>query len=157
MGKEFIEKVSLREINKGSSLYNTILCLIALNNAKDFYTHRPLNTGTFRDARIHDHHIFPKKMREMNPDFGKTFMETNGSILNRTLLLDETNEKIQNKGPKKYLEEFSIECDRSGLDLMASHFISEAGLNYLMVNDYNNFIDEREKTIKGKLIELIEL
>ncbi|EKF86935.1 DUF262 domain-containing protein [Methanobacterium formicicum] len=151
-----IQKLDLASINKGSSLYNTVLCLLALNKAPDFYTGRPLDSGTFKGIKIHDHHIFPKNVKNLPKATSTYFEVTNDSIVNRTLLLDETNEKIKNKIPSTYLK--SVEMNDEELnELMQRHFISEKALEYLKDDNYDSFIVERERTIKNKLIDLLTI
>lgn len=40
---------------------------------------------------------------------------------------------------------------------MNTHFISERAMQYLLNDDYDNFILERERTIKERLKELLGL
>jgi hypothetical protein len=135
------------------------LCLIALNNAEDFYTGRVLDTGTYTEGRIHDHHIFPKKGQGYRAEKTKKFPLTQDSILNRTLLLEETNEDIKAKRPSQYLPNVlkNLNGDTSKLKtLMGKHFISEKALDYMWKDNYDEFIEEREKTMKEKLKKLLK-
>lgn len=154
--KEDIEKLDLTNVNKGSSLYNTVLCLLALNGAPDFITGRPLDSGTFKGIKIHDHHIFPKNVKRLSKETSNYFEDTNDSIANRTLLLDETNEQILNKKPSKYLNEINLD-ENELKELMKRHFISEKALEYLKKDNYDLFVLEREKIIKNKLIDLLNI
>jgi hypothetical protein len=89
--ESFIEnELDLKTTIRGSQ-YNAILCMLALNNARDFYTGRPLATGEYIGEHINDHHIFPTQVKGIAPETIRTFKEYRDSILNRTLLLDETN------------------------------------------------------------------
>ena len=81
---------------------------------------------------------------------------TKDSILNRTLLLDKTNEKISNKKPSKYLKEIHLD-EKDVKDLMESHLISNTALEFLKNDDYESFIHEREISIKKRLIEVLQL
>ncbi|MBC8185772.1 DUF262 domain-containing protein [candidate division KSB1 bacterium] len=58
--KDFINELDLKNIKKGSAQYNAILCILALNDAKDFYKGRIVGTGDYSNNKINDHHIFPK-------------------------------------------------------------------------------------------------
>lgn len=144
------EEINLRGARKGSARYNAVLCLIALNNAKDFSTHRVLGTGDFSAENINDHHIFPSKVRGLNPEKSKNFEELKDTILNRTLLLDETNKhRISNKKPSQYLEEMAKESSADEIKgIMSGHFISEEALKCLQDDDFDSFIEEREREIK---------
>lgn len=156
--KEFIASLDLRNCNKGSSLYNAILCLLALGKAEDFYTLRSLDSGTYKNERIHDHHIFPAQAKGIPHTNAKEFANTKDSILNRTLLLDETNEKIKTKRPSQYLKEMLSKLGHENKRLkiiMRKHFINEECIKALELDDYGGFIEKREKIIKEKLISLL--
>jgi len=153
--ESFIKELDLEEAKKGSSRYNAVLCMLALNNVKDFFSLRILGVGDFSMENINDHHIFPSKVRELDPRKSRNFEKYKDSILNRTLLLDETNKyKISNKKPSQYLRELLEKIDINEMkEIMKKHFISEKALDYLKNDDFDNFIEEREKEIK-KHIEL---
>lgn len=151
---EFIDEMDLATEDKGSGRYNSIICLLALNGAEDFYNRRILGTGDFTDQSINDHHIFPKNVSELPPGRSTNFERFKDSILNRTLILDETNNaEIQNKRPSTYLEEMeSIHGGESQvMELLQNHFITDAAYEHLKNNDFDNFIVEREGEIKRQL------
>lgn len=154
---QYIEGLDLLQCTKGSSLYNAILCLLAINRAPDFFTARPLDTGTYVEGSIHDHHIFPQKVYNISQKTSSLFTKTKDSIVNRTLLLDETNLRILNKQPSEYLEEMrtalrSKDIFESTLNL---HMISPLALAALEENNYDTFVKERENSIKSALCALI--
>jgi len=155
----FIEnELDLISTDRGAQ-YNVILCMIALEHARDFYTGRPLATGDFVEDRIDDHHIFPKKVKGLNPEKSILFKEYHDSILNRTLLLDETNEKIKNKLPSEYIKEIYRSGDVSDKQeleaLMVEHLISKTALECLLDDDFDGFIKERDKNIKDHIRMLV--
>lgn len=155
--KDFIEKLDLKNIRKGASIYKAILCLIALKGAKDFYTKRPVGFGTYINENIDDHHVFPKSLRKLNSE---SFEITKDSILNRTLLLDDTNNKIKDKNPSNYLMEIFKNFDNNYeevKEVLDSHFINEMALNALKEDNYDLFIVERERYIKEVLKSLLDL
>lgn len=137
--------------NTNNSQYSTILNLLALNLAKDFFTGRLL--GNFSVNEIHDHHIFPKKC-------GLSISSDKiDSILNRTLIYDETNRDISNIKPSEYYE---IMLKKLGgaekvQKVMQSHLISPEALEYFKNDNFGNFIKEREKTFKSELKKTIGL
>ncbi len=154
---EFISEMDLATEDKGSGRYNAIICLLALNGVRDFYNERILGTGDFTDQAINDHHIFPKKVSNLPPEHATNFDRFQDSILNRTLIVDETNQKIQNKKPSEYLAEME-EIHGSEMavrELMRGHFISDAAYDHLKNDDFDSFIMERESEIKEQLIERI--
>lgn len=151
---EFVDEMDLAAEDKGSGRYNAIICLLALNGAEDFYKGRILGTGDFTDQSINDHHIFPKNVSRLPPERSTNFERFKDSILNRTLILDETNNaEIQNKRPSTYLEEMeSIHGgERQAKELLRNHFITDAAYDYLKNDDFDSFIVERETEIKRQL------
>jgi len=102
---EFINNLNLKNVRKGSAQYKAIICLLALNDLQDFYTRWKVGVGDFSHENINDHHIFPKKAKGLEREKNKTFNETKDFIVNKTLLLDETNIKIQNKKPSQYIKD----------------------------------------------------
>lgn len=149
-----INKLNLKYIKKGNSIYTAIICLLALNKAKDFYSSRDPGACDYKDEKIHDHHIFPKKIKNLEYSTSLEFENTNDSILNRTLLLDETNEIIRNKRPSEYLKKSNLN-EEELIELMDTHFISKKAYEYLKADKYDDFINERERIIKSKLIDIL--
>lgn len=150
---EFTDEMDLTSEDKGTGRYNAVICLLGLNGAEDFYKGRTLGTGDFTEGGINDHHIFPKKVSDLPPASSTNFDRFKDSILNRTLILDETNNKIKNSKPSTYLQE--MESRHGGRDgvgkLLRKHFITEKGYEYLRADDFDNFIEEREQEIKRRL------
>ncbi|WP_115864982.1 DUF262 domain-containing protein [Halorussus litoreus] len=155
--EEFITEMDLATEDKGSGRYNAIICLLALNGVRDFYNERILGTGDFTEQAINDHHIFPKKVSDLPPERATNFDRFKDSILNRTLIVDETNQKIQNQKPSEYLAEMEeIHGDEETVrELMKGHFISDAAYDHLKNDDFDSFIMEREAEIKQQLIDRI--
>jgi hypothetical protein len=105
-------------------------------------------------------HILPTKVKGLSASRSTQFEECRDSILNRTLLLDETNKnEIGSKKPSVYLNEMlesSVVDSREELEeLMEGHFISSAALDCLFNDDFDGFIAEREKTLKEHMLALI--
>lgn len=153
IGKDFIDtSINFLKIkNTNNSQYSAILNLLALNLARDFYTGRPVNSGDFSLDKIHDHHIFPKKCGlQISPD-------KIDSILNRTLIYDETNGGINNKKPSEYYEIMlkKLGSAEKVQEMMESHLISPEALEFFKNDDFENFIKERERTFKIELKKII--
>jgi hypothetical protein len=159
--RSFIEnELDLRGAARGSR-YDSVLCMLAKRGAEDFFKGRTLDTGDYVEDKINDHHIFPSNVDGLDPEKSQTFSELSDSILNRTLLLDETNKHgISNKKPSKYLLEMierEIVEDESELqELMANHFISPAAIERMLEDDFDGFIEEREKTITKHIASLLD-
>jgi len=139
----------LKAKHTNNSRYCAVLNLLALKSAKDFYNGRQL--GTYPSKEINDHHIFPKKSKI------KISSEKMDCILNRTLIFDETNNKIKNKTPKDYYEEIieKIGGEKKAEEMMSTHFINSKSIKFLKENDFNGFIKEREKTIKNEIKKIL--
>ena len=156
----FIEnELNLRQVTRGAR-YDAVLCMIAKRGAEDFFKRRVLDTGDYVESRINDHHIFPTNVEELDPENSKFFAELNDSILNRTLLLDETNKhKISNKRPSTYLyelvDEGVVDDEPELKEIMSDHFISPAALECMLEDDFDGFIREREKTLMDHIASLV--
>ncbi|KXB00219.1 hypothetical protein AKJ41_04255, partial [candidate division MSBL1 archaeon SCGC-AAA259O05] len=152
---DFIEnELDLLDVEKGSARYRAIISMLALNNAEDFFKGRIIGIGDYSKEKINDHHIFPKKIKDLDPEKSIKFQDHKESILNRTLLLDETNKKIRNDKPSEYLEDIlkKINDDKDRLvERMKTHFISPKALEYLRENNFDKFVKEREKTVKKEI------
>lgn len=157
LSQGLIDELDLKNVRKGSARYNAILCILALNNAKDFYKGRIVGTGDYSNEKINDHHIFPKQVKGLDQETSKTFSETKDSIANRTLLLDETNNRIKNKSPSQYIEELVGKHgdERKVRSILQRHFINEKAFEYMKEDHFDNFVIEREKAIKQHMISIL--
>jgi len=159
--ENFIEnELDLRGATRGS-WYDAVLCMLAKRGAEDFFKGRTLDTGDYVQDKINDHHIFPSNVEGLDPKKSQTFSELSDSILNRTLLLDETNKhRISNKKPSTYLTEMIdkgvVENDSELEGLMADHFISPAAIERMLEDDFDGFIREREKTMTKHISSLVD-
>lgn len=159
MTPDFIQELDIKNINKGSARYSAIISMLALNNAQDFYKGRIVGTVDYSKESINDHHIFPSKISELNPIKSSQFINNKDSIVNRTLLLDETNQIISNKKPSEYVGDMIRKhgSEEAVQSLLAAHFINESALIFMLDDDFDNFILEREKEIKLFLISKLGL
>lgn len=156
---QFINDLDLKNCRKGSARYNAILCILALNDARDFFKGQIVGVGDFSNENINDHHIFPKGSKGLKAEKSIKFKDLKDCILNRTLLLDETNIQIRNSRPAQYLEEMisKIGDEQEVTKLFKSHLINEHAYEYLKTDDFDNFIEEREKDIKKHIISRLGL
>lgn len=155
INQEFINELDLKNTKKGSARYNAILCILALNNVKDFYTGEIVGIGDFSREKINDHHIFPKGVKGLDSEKSKIFSELKDSLVNRTLLLDETNNKIKNKKPSQYIAEMikRYDDDEQKVKLiLQKHLINEKAFEYMKVDDFDSFVIEREKAVREHII-----
>ncbi len=149
--------LNLKNTNKGSARYNAILCLLNKNGAKDFLSGRIVGSGTFSHHKINDHHIFPIKVEGLDPTKSNLFSDFKNSILNRTLILDETNQIIMNNKPSIYIAELITKLGDEGKvkSIMESHLISNGAYDYMKNDDFDNFLKEREKSITDYIHKIL--
>ncbi|AAB98681.1 TPA: DUF262 domain-containing protein [Methanocaldococcus jannaschii] len=159
---------SLKKVkSSGSSKYKGVFNLIFKNKPMDFY--KPDNIAYYK---LEDHHIFPKGFLR-NKGISNEYID---SVLNKTPILDETNKKISKKSPSKYVKEMIEIQKNKGLsedeavnkvkEILKGHFINEEMFEILRNTDdslskdeieenFNRFIELREKLILEKILELI--
>lgn len=137
---------SLRGVSRVNSVYRGIMCLIALKGAKDFQADDSIEFHT-----LDDHHIFPKAYLEKakTADGKPVPADRVNSILNRTLISAGTNRRISRSSPSEYLQRV-VPPDRAE-EIMASHFIDQDALRAMRANDFDAFLDARERAILAEI------
>lgn len=141
-----------KEISQGSAIYKAIFNILILNGARDWATH-----DLPEYSMLEDHHIIPKSWGKKNQIRGIN------TILNRTPLADSTNKKIiSDKLPNRYLLDLlkNMESKEELYGLMKTHLISRKAVDILMrkkfcEKDFDEFIEEREKTILEEIRKLL--
>ncbi|MFQ5963784.1 MAG: DUF262 domain-containing protein [Candidatus Scalinduaceae bacterium] len=138
--------------SKSNAKYRGVMSLIAIEGAKDFDT-----SQTLENARGNDKdHIFPKSF-----NFGFGSNKHVHSILNMTWMSDSTNRRIKRcKKPTLYVTEFIKTKYNNNkdqyLDILKTHFINQKAYDYLIEDNFEEFISEREKTIISKIKKIID-
>jgi len=152
--QDFINEIDFKDTRKGSARYNAVLCILALNKAEDFFKGRIVGTGDYSNEKINDHHIFPTGVKGLDPEKSRTFKDFKDSVVNRTLLLDETNNRIKSKKPSQYLADLANKkgSEEKVKDILEAHLISGITYEYMKADDFDNFVAEREKNIKEHII-----
>lgn len=152
--REIPINVDLKSTTAGSALYKGAMSLVALNKARDF--------NTFESVDLHnldDHHIFPKsRLRE--GDTGKKYgKKERNNILNRTLIESKGNRyKYENDLPGSYIQDMISENGRTEtVKMLKSHLMNEDAFMALQKNDYEKFLDGREKAMRSKIEEITKL
>ena len=146
--REFVATINLREIKSDkNAIYRGVMSLLALEGAPDFNTGLSLENAPENDQ----HHIFPKSV----------FKNSTGvnSILNMTWLSDDTNRKIIGaRRPSVYIAEFIHEKyggnKKEFFKVLQKHFVNEQAFEYMLNDDMDNFIMEREKIIMSKIAQI---
>lgn len=148
-----IENLDLvRENRQNTAIYNAIFSLFARNEARDFYTN---NLPEY--SVLEDHHIVPASWGKKNG------IKDINTILNKAPISNDTNKKISDRLPSDYLNEIkrNIGNDEQFYDLMRTHLLSRKAIEILTrenfgSEDFNNFIQERKKTIINELRSIFE-
>jgi len=143
-------EVELDRITRGG-LYTGVMCLLILNQIRDF--------NTFEGVSLHDiddHHIFPKaKLKEgINGEKIEDRIRQD-TILNRTIIEKGNNRfKIKDNLPGTYIRDMIDEHDEGELgvrELLKAHFINEQAFEALLENEYQVFCDTRKEMIQEEI------
>jgi hypothetical protein len=137
-----------------SALYSGVFCLLAVRGARDWRRGEAILL-----QELQDHHVFPRAyLRSHNV----TKQSEANSIVNRTLISDETNNRIKDKAPADYIGDAEIFPSGATESLLKPHFISQASIEGLkkategLSNDglavmYDEFLKAREATIVDEI------
>ena len=148
MTENQLEDLNLREKARKGGVYKGVMCMVALEGPEDFYTGDP---DEFNE--LDDHHIFPKAyLKDEKQNVPETLRNT---IINRTLIKNKTNKKIKDKRPSEYLENMaeSLGSSNSTYQVMSNHLIGEKAVEAMEEDDYQKFLDNRERNLKEKIRE----
>ncbi len=138
-----LSNLDLKEVNNHSNaIYKGVMSLIALAGAVDFETGHALEMARSNDKD----HIFPK-----SNSAGFSQHPYINSVLNMTWLSKETNMRKRDKVPSVYINEFLTDKYSSNeqalTEVLESHTISAVGLALLQSDNFDGFLEEREKSI----------
>lgn len=137
-----------------SAVYSGVFCLLAAHGARDW---RRGETILLQD--LEDHHIFPKAYLRRHGIQDKTVVN---SIVNRTLISDETNAKIKDRAPAVYVADVAILPSGPEPELMGPHFVSESAIRAMRAategisqaaasEAYDSFRAAREREIVSRI------
>jgi hypothetical protein len=98
-----------------SAVYSGIFCLLGLRSARDWRRGEDI-----RLQELQDHHIFPQAYLKRHGIEKRVDVNT---IANRTLISDETNNKIKDKAPAEYLADPDIFPSGASPALLEPHFL----------------------------------
>lgn len=132
------------------AVYSGIFCLLALHNARDWTKGESIQL-----QKLQDHHIFPQAYLKKH---GLTRSIDVNSIVNRTLIGDETNSKIRAKAPAEYITSLEVFPSGTPGSLLEPHFLTPAAVDAMrkasdLLNNlevaamYRGFLDAREVAI----------
>lgn len=140
------DAIDLQVDEPRSAVYRGLMCLVAIEGARDFITGQ---APSFHECQ--DDHIFPASR------FGKAH-DVN-LVLNRTLISAASNRAKSNLRPSEFVHLFR---SKHGNDearfrsTLRSHFISDEALSALESDDFDRFVESREKEFRKRIGELID-
>jgi len=139
-------KVRMQNI---SVIKNGVLCLMALENPKDFDNGQMVildRSNVSRSNSKENHHFFPYSLRQK---FGT---DSNGinSLLNFVLISGRLNREISNNLPSDYLQHYG-ETNTSIEEHLLSHFINQDALEAAKADNFQLFIQKRGEFILEKI------
>lgn len=138
-----------------SVIKNGVICLMALENPKDFDNSIPIMLDKSNIAKSNgkeNHHFFPYSLKDK---FGTTVTGIN-SLLNFALISGRLNREVSNKLPSIYISDYSTKNKKIETDL-DSHFISKEALEAVRNDNFSAFINERAKAVLSKIIEKVRV
>lgn len=100
-----------------SARYSGVFCLLALRQARDWRREEDIQLQD-----LQDHHIFPKAYLKRKEITKRIDVNT---VANRTLISDETNNKIKDKAPATYISDEGILRSDKRKQLLEPHFMGE--------------------------------
>lgn len=105
--------------SNASGIYCGVFCLLAKNGARDWRLGESIEL-----QQLEDHHIFPQDYLKRNG-----FAERDGinTVVNRTLIADQTNGKIKALAPAAYLNSEEVFPAGATPELLRPHFLSANG------------------------------
>jgi hypothetical protein len=139
------EGFTLRPVARVNSVYKGVMNMIAVQGARDF-----ANNDSIQFHELEDHHVFPAKHLA---NYGIQGERAN-TVLNRSLIAANTNQKIKDKPPSIYVK--TILPDRLREGILRSHFIGPEAQTAMERDDYEGFLAAREKDILKYLRNLLE-
>jgi hypothetical protein len=143
-----IKDLNLVEAASTGALFTGIMNLILKKGAKDFETSKPLiEIPTDIDV----HHLYPRKQFQTKEEEEKA-----DSLLNKTLMKSETNRTvIRDQMPKTYIDYFKTHGNPDILEQLRDHFIPEKEFLSGSLNDFDEFLNKREKLFKEEIERLV--
>lgn len=135
--------ISLR--TRTSAAYKGLYALQMKSQARDWLSGEPLSFGTFDNANIDIHHIFPVAWCRQQKIGPKLY----DSIINKTPVDAGTNRRIGGQAPSRYLSRIKTQVTEGNLSgLLESHWVE---LAHLESDNFNVHFAERGQ----RLLDLI--
>ncbi|WP_295664573.1 DUF262 domain-containing protein [uncultured Mucilaginibacter sp.] len=154
--------------SKSSAVGKSVISMYNLLKPKDFYEDKTVGPGEEIDCDLH--HIFPRAAmrKKIMKDLGirdnaaaDKLLKTDyniDSVMNLTWMSSITNRNIiRDRMPSEYLNEIirNYGGGENGknklLSIMYSHCINKIGLDHLLQDNYQGFIEERKKSMISEM------
>ena len=135
---------ALRDTVRVDATYRGIMCLVAIRGAKDL-----ASNDAIEFHELDDHHIFPRAYLTGLPAGERPSRSDLNSIVNRTLIAGSTNRRISRNKPSDYLQR--VVPEDMAADILATHFVDAATLDAMRRDDFEGFIDARERVLLAEV------
>ena len=121
-----------------SAVYSGVFCLLALRGARDWRVEEAIAL-----QKLDDHHVFPQSYLRKR---GVTERMAVNSIVNRTLISDQTNKLISDDAPATYLEDRAVFASADVGEVLTAHFL-DGGPLVAMRDATEDLTDEQAKRV----------
>jgi len=142
---------ALRDVTpRQRSIYRGTICLLlASKHTRDFHTGAVITSQLIGDQGIDDHHVFPADYLAKKK--GIATSRARDCILNRTLIDRTTNQMISNRPPSEYLGQLRSTPGFPFEKVLNSHCLPPGSNSPLLLNDYESFLDWRQKELWAEI------
>lgn len=146
--REFKFDPNLRQVTpRQRAVYRGIMALILQHGALDFHKRGKITTQLLGDKKnpVDDHHVFPRAFLDKH-DLPAGLRDC---ILNRTFIDRETNQRLSKREPSDYFSEIREKHgNKETDDLLKSHLLPQGDESPLLSDDFEAFLELRERTLK---------
>lgn len=118
--------------SNASGIYCGVFCLLAKQGARDWKRGEHIELQS-----LQDHHIFPKDYLKRH---GIAAGDRTNTVVNRTLIADQTNNLIRAKAPADYLQDSDI-FSAPPSSLLPAHFVEASAIEALSLAKEDNSED----------------
>ncbi|MBK9173231.1 MAG: DUF262 domain-containing protein [Chloracidobacterium sp.] len=140
------DPAALRDVTpRQRAIYSATICLILCSGTRDFHKQSVITSRLMNEEGIDDHHVFPSDY--LLKQKGIDVPRVRDCVLNRTLIDASTNRKISNRPPSDYMSEIKATVGFPFDAVLESHILPVGDDSPLWSNDYEAFLDWRQKRI----------
>lgn len=152
------EKIINQEYSLGNAFNNSIMCLYASKEPRNFQNNSLVSFDDFSQFNsVQFHHIFPQgylNNLKKDEDCSEDIDNYKNSIVNIAFVHALQNKRISYQAPHDYLTEMKEKNERFE-ETMTSHFI-DIERSGIMENDFHGFLDHRASLILEEIRRLTE-